>query len=347
MIQNKGDVYMFNLKFIKFMPSEYVLKYRNGKVVKEGIGLSFLYYAPNTSVVVIPTSSYDVPYVFDEITEDYQTVSVQGQVTYRITDYKKITKNLDYTYNLKTKKYFTEDYRKIPQRLINITKVLAKKSIGNMPLKEAIKCSESLAETIKTALKESDEVKNLGIDIMGFQILKVSPNKETARALEAQAREAILKKADEAIYERRNASIEQERIVKENELNTEIAIEEKRKQIQESQLEAKRMKMVKESSMKDEELGLKTKLEEKRKQFIDLQVKNERAQADAKAYSFAAMMKVFNEVDPVIIEALANMEMQPDKVIAGAFKDLANKADKIGQLNITPDLLQSLVKGNM
>ena len=58
-------------------------------------------------------------------------------------------------------------------------------------------------------------------------------------------------------------------------------------------------------------------------------------------------MKVFNEVDPIIIEALANMEMKPDKVIAGAFKDLANKADKIGQLNITPDLLQSLVKGKM
>ena len=44
-------------------------------------------------------------------------------------------------------------------------------------------------------------------------------------------REEILKKADEALYERRNASIEQERRVKENELNTEIAIENKKKQI--------------------------------------------------------------------------------------------------------------------
>ena len=96
--------------------------------------------------------------------------------------------------------------------------------------------------------------------------------------------------------------------------------------------------------MKDEELGLKTKLEEKRKEFINLQVENERLEADSKAYSFAAMMKVFNEVDPMIIEALANMEMKPDKVIAEAFKNLANKADKIGQLNITPDLLQSLIK---
>ena len=338
---------MFNFKFVKFMPSEYVFKYKNGKIVKEGAGLSFIYYIPNTSVVVIPTSSSDVSYVCNEITEDYQTVSVQGQITYRITDYRKIAESLDYTYNLKTRKYFTEDFRKIPQRLINITKVLAKKSIGKMPLKEAIRCSEYLAETIKKALKESDEINSLGIDIIGFQVLQVSPNKETARALEAKAREEILKKADEAIYERRNASIEQERIVKENELNTEIAIEEKKKQIQESQLEAKRMKMVKENSMKDEELGLKTKLEEKRKMFIDLQVKNEKTEADSKAYSLAAIMKVFSEVDAKTIEVLGNMGMNPDKIIAGAFKDLANNADKIGQLNITPDLLQSLVKEKM
>ncbi len=333
-------------KFIKFMPSEYVLRYKNGKIVQEGPGLSFIYYEPNTSVVVIPTSSSDVPYVFDEITEDYQTVSVQGQITYKITDYKKIAESINYTYNLKNKTYLTEDYRKIPQRLINITKVLAKKSISTMPLKEAIRCSETLAKTINRELKESEEINNLGIDVIGFQVLQISPNKETARALEAQAREEILRKADEAIYERRNASIEQERIVKENELNTEIAIEEKKKQIQESQLESKRMKMVKENSIKDEELVLKTKLEEKKKEFINIQVENEKAEADSKAYSFAAMMKVFNEIDSEIIEALANMEMKPDKVIAAAFKELANKAEKIGQLNITPDLLESLTKGS-
>lgn len=333
-------------KFIKFMPSEYVLRYKNGKIVQEGTGLSFVYYEPNTSVVVIPTSSADVPYVFDEITEDYQTVSVQGQITYKIIDYKKIAESINYTYNLKNKTYLTEDYRKIPQRLINITKVLAKKSIGSMPLKEAIRCSEKLASIIKKELRESEEINNLGIDIIGFQVLQVSPNKETARALEAQAREEILKKADAAIYERRNASIEQERIVKENELNTEIAIEEKKKQIQESQLESKRMKMVKENSIKDEELVLKTKLEEKKKEFINIQVENEKAEADSKAYSFAAMMKVFNEIDLGIIEALANMDMKPDKVIAAAFKELANKAEKIGQLNITPDLLESLIKEN-
>lgn len=300
---------MFNFKSIKFLPSEYVFKYKKGKIVKEGKGLSFIYYVPNTSVVVIPTSSADVPFIFQEITNDYQTVSVQGQITYKIADYKRVSEILDYTYDMKKKKYVTEDYKKIPQRLVNITKVLTKKSIENMPLKEAIKSSESLANLIREALIDSKEVLNLGIEIIGFSILAISPNKETARALEATAREEILKKADEAIYERRNSSIEQERIVKENELNTEIAIE------------------------------------EKRKEFIKLSVENAKEESDSKAYQFAAMMKVFNEMDPNVIQALATINMEPEKLIAGAFQQLANKADKIGELNISPDLLQSLMKG--
>lgn len=29
---------MFGVGFIKFQPSDYVLKYKNGKIVKEGVG---------------------------------------------------------------------------------------------------------------------------------------------------------------------------------------------------------------------------------------------------------------------------------------------------------------------
>lgn len=337
---------MFNIKFIKFMPSEYVLKYKKGKIVQEGAGISFFYYAPVTSIVVIPIASSDVPFMFEEVTNDYQTVTVQGQITYRIIDYKKISQIMNYTYDIKGKKYFNDNSQKISQRLINISKVLTKKHIEHFSIKDVIKSSEALALNIIAELRDNNEIKSLGIEIMGFSILAILPNKETARALEAQAREEILKKADEALYERRNASIEQERKVKENELNTEIAVEAKKKKIKETQLEAKRLVMQKESQIKEEELIFETDLEKKKKQLIELSVENTKAQADAKAYELSAMMKAFSGIDPNVLQSLSNMGMKPDKLIALAFQELADKADKIGQLNISPDLLQGLLQGN-
>ena len=42
--------------------------------------------------------------------------------------------------------------------------------------------------------------------------------------------------------------------------------------------------------------------------------------------------------------ALANNSMKPEQLIAVAFQEIAGKADKIGELNISPDLLRELLR---
>lgn len=336
---------MFGFRFIKFQPSEYVLKYSNGKIVKEGAGISFYYYAPTTSIVLVPVGSVDVPFIFEEVTSDFQTVTVQGQITFRIIDQKKIARLLNYTLDMKGKGYVSDDPQKLSQRVINIVRVLTKKTIESLQLKDAIKSSEVLAQGILNKIRENEEISLLGIEILGLSILAILPNKETARALEAQAREQILKKADEAIYERRNASIEQERRVKENEYNTEIAVENKKKQVRETQLEAERAVQQKQNQLKEEQMNFETTLEEKKKDLIELTVQNSKAEADAKAYELSAVMKALADIDPNVIQSIASIGMQPNKLIAIAFQELAENAEKIGQLNISPDLLQEVIKG--
>ncbi|MCI1945677.1 SPFH domain-containing protein [Clostridium luticellarii] len=336
---------MFGFRFIKFQPSEYVLKYRNGKIVKEGAGISFYYYAPTTSIVLVPVGSVDVPFIFEEVTSDFQTVTVQGQITFRIVEQKKIAKLLNYTLDIKGKGYVSEDPKKLPQKVINIVRVLAKKLLENLQLKEAIRSSQLLAKGILDKIKENEEMDLLGIEILGVSILAVLPNKETARALEAQEREQILKEADEAIYARRNASIEQERCVKQNEYNTEIAVENKKKQVRETQLDTERIVQQKQNQLKEEKMNFETAMEEKRKELTRLSTQNSRTKADARAYELSVVMKAFEGMNPDVIQSLANVGMQPDKLIAVAFQELAGNAGKIGQLNISPDLLQEIAKG--
>ncbi|MGF6353800.1 hypothetical protein ABIE27_001710 [Paenibacillus sp. 4624] len=334
---------MFGFRFVKFQPSEYVMKVKNGKVQREGVGLSFYYYEPTTSVVVLPVSSVDVPFMFEEITADYQTVTVQGQLSYRIMDYSRITKSLNYTYNLRKNQYMSDDPHKLDQRVITIAKVLTKKYLEQLPLKEAIQSSERLASSMKREVAQHEELEKLGVELMNLSILAILPNKETMRALEAQAREEILRQADEALYVRRNASIEQERRVKENELNTEIAVETKRQQIRETQLQAERSVKQKQNEMEQEQLQFNTAMEERKQQLIELTIANQNAEADAKAYEIAAVMNSLQHVQPNVLQAMANMGMNSDKLIALAFQELAENAGKIGQLNISPDLLQGLM----
>ena len=81
---------MFGIKFIKVQPTTYLLQYRGGKIVREGLGHSFFYYAPTTSLVAVPVASADVPFIFQETTADFQTVTIQGQMTYRVGEPKRL-----------------------------------------------------------------------------------------------------------------------------------------------------------------------------------------------------------------------------------------------------------------
>lgn len=90
---------MFGIRFIKVQPTTYLLQYQRGHVVREGTGLSFFYYGMTTSLVAVPTASTEEPFIFEETTADYQKVSIQGQVTYRVADPKKLAALMNYTLN--------------------------------------------------------------------------------------------------------------------------------------------------------------------------------------------------------------------------------------------------------
>src|SRR5258708_852535 len=334
---------MMGIKFIKVQPTTHVLQYRGGKVVREGSGLSCFYYAPTTSLVAVPVASTDAPFIFQETTGDFQSGTIQGQVTYRVSDPKRLAALLNYTLAPNGQAYASEDPEKLPERVIHVINVLARAELQKLPLREAIRASDDLVKSVKAGLGTSEEITSLGLEVLGLSILAIKPTPETARALEAETREKLFREADEAIYARRNSAVEQERSIKENELNTEIAVENKKRQIRETQMEAERAVQEKKHIQQKEALEANIGLEDRRKNLVTLAAENARAEADARAYGGSTTMKALGSADTKILQALATTGMKPEQLIAFAFQELAGNAEKIGQLNISPDLLRELL----
>lgn len=332
------------LNFIKADPTVYLIQYKKGRVKREGLGLSFFYFAPTTSLVGVPVVSDDAPFMFKEVTADFQEVTIQGQVSFKVVDPKKLATMLNFTLDVNTHRYVSEDPQKFPQRIMNVVQVLVRKQLQEQQLRNLLRSSDLLVAQIKGNLKDSEIVASLGVEILDMSILAIKPNPETARALEAEVREQLLKEADEAIYARRNSSVEQERAIKENELNTEIAIENKQRQIREAQMDAERAVQEKQRLLKEEEMATKISIEEKNKELVRLSVENAKVEADAKAYALSVVMDAVAKLDPKVIIALASIGMEPGQLIALSFKELAENTGKIGELNISPELLQSLMK---
>ncbi len=335
---------MLGIRFIKVQPTTYVLQYHKGKLKREGRGLAFFYFAPTTSLVTVPMESVDVPFIFNQVTADFQEISIQGQVTYRVIDAKQLSQLLNFTLDNTGRNYISNDPEKLPQRLINLIQVLMQSELGHLSLRESLRATNSLVQTVLEGLSTSKEITSLGLEMLGLSILSIKPNPETARALEADVREQLLKEADQAIYARRNAAVEQERAIKENELQTEIAVENKKRQVREAQMEAERAVKEKQRQISEEEMTGKISLEKRNKELVALATENLKCEADAKAYSLTVTMQALTGVDAKVLQALASMDMNPSQLIALAFRDIADSAEKIGQLNVSPELLTELLQ---
>ena len=332
---------MLGIKQIKFDSMTYVLHYKNGKTKREGRGLSFFYYAPTSSIVAIPLGSNDLPFMFNESTQDYQTVSIQGQISYKVSDPKMLSDILDFTVN-DAGLYKKNDIEKLNQRLINVAQTATSSFVHDTKLKDAIRSASQMETMILNGLKKSQPIAMLGIEILGANILAVNATPEMKRALETETRESLQQEADHAIYQRRNFAVEQERKIKESELNTEIAIEEKQKQIAEKKMESDVQQAENDRKLREMKLETDILVENQRKTLIEQKNKNDRANAETLGYVLETTLKPYKDVDWKILTAINN-NADPKFNIALAFRQLAENAEKIGTLNISPDLLESII----
>ncbi|MEM7370084.1 MAG: SPFH domain-containing protein [Bacteroidota bacterium] len=334
---------MLGFKYIRFDSMAYVIRYRNGKRIQEGRGLAFWYFAPRSSIVSIPTGSRDLPFIFTENTQDFQTVTIQGQITYRVSEPQQLADMLDFTVDA-NKTYLSDDPDKLAQRIINEAQTATSAFVHSLVLKNSLRNLEEIEERIRRGLIDSHAVNMLGVEILGVHVLAVRPTAEMARALEAETREALQQEADQAVYERRNFAVEQERMIRESELNTEIAVEEKQKQISEKRMETAVVQQDNERKIRQMEMETQIGLEKQRREYIELQADNERTHADTKQYALQALLEPYKEMDWKKLMAIQSNDMDPGNHIALAFRELAENASKIESINISPELLNSILR---
>lgn len=316
---------MFGIRYLKAAPTTYVLHYKDGRVRREGAGASFFYCAPSSTIVAVPLATVDAPFIFNETTADYQPVTIQGQLSFRVVDPKRLAALLDYSIH-PDGSYRAEDPEKLSERLIHAAQVETRAALEGMDLRKVLAAADRIAAETTGRLKEAAAILMLGVEILGFSVLSLKPTPEMSKALEAEAREALQRRADGAIYARRNAAVEEERKIKESELQTDLAVEAKKRQIREAQMAAE------------------IAVEEQRTALIDKRVANDRQDADSRAYALRTTLEPLKSMDWKTLMSVAAGGGDPKLMIALAFRELAENAHKIGELNVSPDLLQSLIK---
>lgn len=219
------------LQYFKGEPTEYILAYSNGKVFRQGAGQAFWYWKHKTSIVLVPISTTDALFVLNETTGNFQAVTLQGQITYRIAQPETIAGLLNFTINPRTRQYLSDDPEKLNQRIVNIVQTLTRKELAGLSLEEALGSAEKMGRTVLAQMQQEPALAAMGVECLSLFYTSIKATPEMTKALEAEYREALQRRADQAIYARRADAVEQERKIKQNELATSVDLEKRRQEL--------------------------------------------------------------------------------------------------------------------
>src|SRR3954468_19280620 len=161
---------MLGIRYYKAAPTTWVGHYAGGRVKREGPGLSFFYFAPRSTLIAVPVGSTDVPFIFNETTADFQAVTVQGHLTFRMVDPRRLAALLDYS--LKPGGgYESEDPDKLPLRITHAAQTATRMEIQSHPERRSLTEADAIAQRVLATLSASPALASLGVEVLGFSIL--------------------------------------------------------------------------------------------------------------------------------------------------------------------------------
>ncbi len=217
-------------RYYKGDPNAYILAFRQGRMVRRGAGITFWYMPMHTTVARVSTVAMDAPFLIRETTRDYQEISVQGNLTYRIADPELAAARLDFTVQAGGN-YRSDDPTRLVERITNAAQARMRGVVRTWTLEETLDRAQELATTTAERLAAEASLAKLGVEVEGLHVIGVQAEPEVQRALEAPYREAVNRRADDAIFERRAAALDQERALKQHEMDTSIQVEDARREL--------------------------------------------------------------------------------------------------------------------
>jgi len=213
------------VRHIRADASAFVLQYKGNRLVRSGRGLSFWFMPLTASIAELPADDREVSFVVHGRSVDYQDVTVQGVVTYRVLDPETLARRVDFTIDLKDGAYKKQPLEKIALVLSQLSHEHAWGYIATTDVRRILADGHThIRAAVVAALNEDDGVRDMGIEIVSVRVASVRPTPEVERALEAPARERIQEAADEATFSRRAMAVEKERAIEENALVNKIEL---------------------------------------------------------------------------------------------------------------------------
>ncbi|MFE2727734.1 SPFH domain-containing protein [Kitasatospora sp. NPDC059327] len=318
----------FGLRHLRAVPTAHIRHLHRGKVVHDGAGLAFWFRPLAAALSEVPVDDRELAMLFHARTADFQDVTVQATLTYRITEPAVAAARVDFGIDPDSGAWRAAPLDQLATLLTETAQQHALGLLARTPLAAALADGVSaVRDRMAAGLAGEPRIAETGLAVIAVRVVALRPEPEVERALRTPARELVQQEADRATFERRAVAVEHERGIAENELANRIELARREKQLLTQQGANTRLQA------EDEAVADRVRAEaeaERRTRLATAEADAARALGEARATAEAAWLTAHQQADPAVLRALALMR-------------LAEHLPRIENVTVTPDLLTGLL----
>jgi len=309
-------------------PSYHLLRYRGGRLIGSGRGIAFWFHPLNTSIVEVPMDDRELPFLYHARSQDFQVVTVQGVITFRVVEPARLSERIDFSIDLRTGVLVEQPLEKLAGLLTELAQQFTWDYLSRTALLEILEHGfDEIRARIETGLRSDDSLNDMGLEMVAVRIGAVRPEAGVEKALQIPVRERIQQQADEATFQRRALAVEKERAIQENELQNRIELARR-----EEHLIAQHGQNERGRAHEEAEAGRIAAEAKAQRMAIE-------ARAEAERIERVERARVAAEQERMAIYR----DFPAERLLALAAQKLAGKLSRIEHLNLTPDLLGDLL----
>lgn len=316
------------VRHLRANPTAHVRHLRKGRLVHDGAGQAFWFRPLTAALSEIPVDDREQPLLFHARTIDFQDVTVQATITYRVVDPATAAVRIDFGIDPDLGTWRATPLEQLGGLLTELAQQHALDLLGRMTLPQALASGMgAVRERIATGLAADPRIVGTGLGIVDVRVIAVRAEPEIERGLQTPTREQVPQDADKATFERRALAVERERAISENELQNQIELARREEQLVEQKGQNERRRATEQAAAG----GI----------HADAKASAQRLLADAQAE--ATRVVGLAEADAEAARMAAYQELEAATLLGLALKELAGNLPSIGTLNLTPDILTPLL----
>ena len=312
------------VRHLRAEPTSHVLAYRRGVLHRSGPGLALWFRSINTAVAEVPVDDRELPFLFHARSRDFQELTVQGVITFRVADPELLARRIDFSLDLETGRWAQAPLDQVGGLLTQLAQQFVIDELVKLELRAILADGVApIRDRIAAGLVSQVALEELGLHVVAVRVADLSPTSDLEKALQQPAREAIQQKADEATFGRRALAVENERAIADNELKNRIEL-----------------------ARREEELVTREGANERRRaeeqaaaDLIAASAADERgrlaADREAETLDTVEGARLRAEAERARIQAAMPAEI----LLALALREVAGQLGNIDHLTLTPDML--------